>query len=451
MASYSKFVLTDKGRLLLNKMIAGECDLIATKAATGDGETMEGVDLKKWTELKNQRQVFGISSFSRMEDKICIRFVISNYDPGSGAGLEEEYRVQEIGVFAEDPEEGEILYAVSIADAGKGDFIPAYDETSPVTVTVNAYLVVGNGGNVLIRVSPDAYATAADVEELRQRTGSVETMVEEMVKNCPYESIAPIEVSGGTILHGDSGVIEGNYGDASNQTPSFGGTFKVICATVNGYGHVTGIEEHTVTIPEETKNTAGSTGTSSKIYLIGATSQAANPKTYSHDTAYVGTDGHLYSNSKQVVNLSDPQALTNKTYEGYSLGSACSRDATSSVYNNRDVLISTGGIYSYCQPAIKHTDVSFTTKLGPNPEDSAVTSQGYVSLTGTGYNKHVFTAQIIKAWPVSDWTGACVTIVKTDFSNTYPAVQLRAEKLQNYQITVRFFYTDNKWNNTADK
>lgn len=63
----------------------------------------------------------------------------------------------------------------------------------------------------------------------------------------------------------------------------------------------------------DTKNTTGSTNTSSKIFLVGATSQAANPQTYSHDTAYVGANGHLYSNSKQVVNLSDIQTLTNKT------------------------------------------------------------------------------------------------------------------------------------------
>jgi len=50
-----------------------------------------------------------------------------------------------------------------------------------------------------------------------------------------------------------------------------------------------------------TKNTAGSTDTSSKIYLIGATEQSANPQTYSHDTAYVGTDGCLYSGGSKVL------------------------------------------------------------------------------------------------------------------------------------------------------
>jgi len=59
----------------------------------------------------------------------------------------------------------------------------------------------------------------------------------------------------------------------------------------------------------DTKNTAGSTDTSSKIFLIGATSQAANPQTYSHDTAYVGTDGCLYSGGKKV--LTAHQSLSN--------------------------------------------------------------------------------------------------------------------------------------------
>ena len=80
----------------------------------------------------------------------------------------------------------------------------------------------------------------------------------------------------------------------------------------------------------DTKNTAGSTDSSSKLFLVGATSQAANPKTYSHDTAYIGADGHLYSNGLQTVNLSGSQALTNKTYNGYTLAAACAKAVTDS-------------------------------------------------------------------------------------------------------------------------
>lgn len=91
----------------------------------------------------------------------------------------------------------------------------------------------------------------------------------------------------------------------STVSPAFSGSFSVLdSVTTDSYGRVTAVNTKTVTIPAnpntDTKNTAGSTNTSSKIFLIGATSQAANPQTYSHDTAYVGTDGCLYSNKTKV-------------------------------------------------------------------------------------------------------------------------------------------------------
>lgn len=49
----------------------------------------------------------------------------------------------------------------------------------------------------------------------------------------------------------------------------------------------------------DTKNTAGSTDTSSKIFLIGATSQAANPQTYSDNEVYV-TSGTLQTKVTQA-------------------------------------------------------------------------------------------------------------------------------------------------------
>jgi hypothetical protein len=51
--------------------------------------------------------------------------------------------------------------------------------------------------------------------------------------------------------------------------------------------------------PTDTKNTAGSTDTSSKIFLVGATSQAANPQTYSDNEVYA-TSGVLTTKSIQV-------------------------------------------------------------------------------------------------------------------------------------------------------
>ena len=52
--------------------------------------------------------------------------------------------------------------------------------------------------------------------------------------------------------------------------------------------------------PTNTTNTAGSTDTSSKIFLVGATSQAASPQTYSDNQVYA-TNGQLDANKVRVA------------------------------------------------------------------------------------------------------------------------------------------------------
>lgn len=98
------------------------------------------------------------------------------------------------------------------------------------------------------------------------------------------------------------------------------GLYKI---SIDKYGHIDGYTAYT---DQDTKNTAGSTDTSSKIFLIGATSQAANPQTYSHDTCYVGTNGHLYSASKEVLvggsNAASSVTITPSTTSVYSMSSA---------------------------------------------------------------------------------------------------------------------------------
>lgn len=50
-------------------------------------------------------------------------------------------------------------------------------------------------------------------------------------------------------IHPDSGATAGSYGDASDQSPAAGESFKVPYVTVNAMGHVTKASEHTVTLP----------------------------------------------------------------------------------------------------------------------------------------------------------------------------------------------------------
>ena len=56
----------------------------------------------------------------------------------------------------------------------------------------------------------------------------------------------------------------------------------------------------------QTLNTAGTTNLAgTKLFLAGATTQAANPQTYSNVNVYIGTDNKLYSNGSVVLTTAD--------------------------------------------------------------------------------------------------------------------------------------------------
>ena len=155
----------------------------------------------------------------------------------------------------------------------------------------------------------------------------------------------------------------------------------------------------------DTKNTAGSTNTSSKIYLIGATSQAANPQTYSHDTAYVGTDGCLYSNSTKV-------SVDGHTHS-YAGSSSAGGSATSAVKLDSSAGSSTQPIYfssgkptacSYTLGKSVPSDAKFT--------DTVYTHPSYTAKTGvpTANATPAFGGTFTVSQPASDATGHITAI-----------------------------------------
>ena len=59
-----------------------------------------------------------------------------------------------------------------------------------------------------------------------------------------------------SLSHANSGVTAASRGDTTNQTPTWGGTFKALSGTVNATGHLTVFGEHTVKIPNSTATTS---------------------------------------------------------------------------------------------------------------------------------------------------------------------------------------------------
>ena len=115
------------------------------------------------------------------------------------------------------------------------------------------------------------------------------------------------------IAHATSGATAGSYGDSAAQTPGYGGTFKVPYITVNTYGHVTGISEHTVTIPaSDNTNTAQLKVSSTTDKKISTTESSSKYIQFSNGTnEFTVSDG---TNSFKVGVT--PSISNNVTYTG---------------------------------------------------------------------------------------------------------------------------------------
>lgn len=163
MARFKKAVITEKGLALVTKVQMGSTTLKFTKIATGAGSYGDE-DVGNRTELKDKKQEFSLSSISVVDnDTVKLRAVISN------PGLETGYYIREIGLFAQDPDDGEILYSLAVAYDGQWDYLPAESEVSPATINLDTFSSVANASTVTIQGGTGAYASAEDLENLAEK------------------------------------------------------------------------------------------------------------------------------------------------------------------------------------------------------------------------------------------------------------------------------------------
>lgn len=162
MSQFSKLVMTEKGQALMAKMIAGTGDIEFTKVCTSSAEYQED-QLVTLTELSDIRQTSLVSGVTRTNDvTIKIEAAYSNADLTIG------YYMRTIGLHAVDPDEGEILYAVTIETSGNC-YMPPYNGVTVTAAYIQLYTTVGNSENVSLEVDPGAYATIGQIRELDKK------------------------------------------------------------------------------------------------------------------------------------------------------------------------------------------------------------------------------------------------------------------------------------------
>ena len=159
--------LTKDGKALLAKAQAGKCAIQITKAQSGSGSYTSGEDISQRTALKTVKQTFPISNkVINTDSALVLKITMENSTLTAG------YDITEFGVFASDPDKGEILY--SIATASTSDYMPAYNGVVPSVINMSYYLEVANASTVTIK-SAGALALQSDLEALEARVTAVES------------------------------------------------------------------------------------------------------------------------------------------------------------------------------------------------------------------------------------------------------------------------------------
>ena len=155
MANWNGLQLTNKGIALQAKVQAGT-QLHITKLKLGSGVVPSGTDIKTLTDLITPEQNLGIGGKEAIDDYCKISSTISNTE------LETGYYVRELGVFAQDPDEGEILYLYTTD--GAPDYLPAGGGSTVISQEFSVMIAVDDTDNILVDIDPAALATMGYVQ-----------------------------------------------------------------------------------------------------------------------------------------------------------------------------------------------------------------------------------------------------------------------------------------------
>lgn len=153
MAQYGPMVITERGKVLYAKSQTGK-PLVYTKMGIGSGQVAG--DPSNLTELVQPIGYFGISSFAINGDTAMIKAVFENSD------ITQTTYSCELGLYANDPDFGEILYAYANAQ-GNGDYIPPIS-AGPFSREFQINVVVGSATSVTAEIPSTAFVTVTDFE-----------------------------------------------------------------------------------------------------------------------------------------------------------------------------------------------------------------------------------------------------------------------------------------------
>ena len=169
MAEFKRVVITTNGQALMAKLMSGTGTVKFTKIGVSSTKYTDA-QLEGLTSISSIKQYAPITNVSRTNGvAITVEGAISNETLTTG------YYMETIGLYALDPDAGEILYAVS--NASVSGYMPPFNNRTPSGAQFKLTTTVGNSTNVTLQIDPAAVATIGDITRLETRITNVEAYV----------------------------------------------------------------------------------------------------------------------------------------------------------------------------------------------------------------------------------------------------------------------------------
>lgn len=172
MAEFNKLIITNKGQALMAKLIAGTTTVEFTKIRTSTN-VYTNTQILTLTALANVKQTTDVSRVIRTNNvAVQVEGAIENSNLTTG------YKINSVGLYAKDPDEGEILYAVaSVASSDNGAWMPPFNGVAVSGAYFKLITTVSNSDNVSLRVDQAAVATVGDIQDLQNQIADLEAFI----------------------------------------------------------------------------------------------------------------------------------------------------------------------------------------------------------------------------------------------------------------------------------
>ncbi|MCD7864041.1 MAG: hypothetical protein LUG61_11200 [Lachnospiraceae bacterium] len=171
MADFSKAITTVKGQELMTKLLAGEVSQIEFTNVSLSSTVYDEGDLENLEALDGIEQTSAVSMITR-EDNTTVQVEASF----SNTELKTGYYIHSLGVYASDPDDGEILFAAAVETSGTSQ-MTAYSGISVSGAYVKIALTVSNSESVSITVSSAASASVGDMQNMQSKIETLESTI----------------------------------------------------------------------------------------------------------------------------------------------------------------------------------------------------------------------------------------------------------------------------------